>query len=256
MTAQLTATTLDEQPALATDLSHLQRISWPPFMLADSPGMRLLGHLGRQFAPFQFVLRDDAGAAVAYGNSIPFVWDGTPAGLPAGWDAVIERGVADHAAGRAPNTLSALAAVVHPELRGTGLSAEVLLTMRSIAAAHGLGALVAPVRPTLKSRYPLTPIAQYAAWVRDDGLPFDPWMRIHARLSARILGPAPASMMISGTVAEWERWSDMALPASGSYVVPGALAPLTVDRERDWAVYVEPNVWMLHPVQPSQRRFQ
>lgn len=109
------------------------------------------------------------------------------------------------------------------------------------------------MRPTLKSRYPLTPIAQYATWVRDDGLPFDPWMRIHARLGARILGPAPASMTISGSVAEWEHWSAMALPASGPYVVLGALAPLIVDRERDRAVYVEPNVWMLHPVQPSPR---
>ena len=46
---------------------------------------------------------------------------------------------------------------------------------------------------------------------------------------------------------EWEEWTGMALPESGSYVVPDALAPVSVDRERDEAVYVEPGLWMLHP---------
>jgi hypothetical protein len=38
----------------------------------------------------------------------------------------------------------------------------------------------------------------------------------------------------------------MALPASGGHVVPDALAPVSVDHERDEVVYVEPGVWMLH----------
>jgi len=35
-------------------------------------------------------------------------------------------------------------------------------------------ALVAPVRPTLRHRYPLTPIERYAEWRLGDGLLFDP----------------------------------------------------------------------------------
>ena len=31
------------------------------------------------------------------------------------------------------------------------------------------------------------------------------------------------------------------------YVVPGALVPVEIDRERDEGLYVEPNVWMVHP---------
>lgn len=38
----------------------------------------------------------------------------------------------------------------------------------------------------------------------------------------------------------------MVFPESGHYVVPGALVPITIDRERDQGVYVEPNVWMVH----------
>ena len=38
----------------------------------------------------------------------------------------------------------------------------------------------------------------------------------------------------------------MALPESGAYVVPGALVPVEIDRERDEGVYVEPNICMVH----------
>ena len=53
-------------------------------------------------------------------------------------------------------------------------------------------------------------------------------------------------MTIAGTVADWERWAGMSFPDSGDYVVPGALTLVSIDREADLGVYVEPNVWMLH----------
>ena len=106
--------------------------------------------------------------------------------------------------------------------------------------------MIAPARPTLKHRYPLIPIEEYAGWTDADGAPFDPWLRTHRRVGARVLAPAPEAMRIVGTVAEWEAWTGMALPASGSYVVPDALAPISVDRARDEVSYVEPGVWMLH----------
>ncbi len=53
-------------------------------------------------------------------------------------------------------------------------------------------------------------------------------------------------MVIPGTVAEWERWAGMPFPASGSYVVPGALNLREVVRETDTSVYREENLWMQH----------
>jgi hypothetical protein len=38
------------------------------------------------------------------------------------------------------------------------------------------------------------------------------------------------------------------LPESGPFVVPGALQPVRIDRERDEGRYEDPNVWMRHPV--------
>ena len=40
----------------------------------------------------------------------------------------------------------------------------------------------------------------------------------------------------------------MAFPESGEYVVPGALEPIRIDRERDLGLYDEPNIWMRHPI--------
>lgn len=100
------------------------------------------------------------------------------------------------------------------------------------------------MRPNWKDRYPLIPIDRYAAWTRPDGLPFDPWMRAHARLGARILRPAPRSLHIAAPVEDWQAWVGMAFPDAGQYVFPHGLAPLTVSGgEGD---YWEPNVWMLH----------
>lgn len=55
-------------------------------------------------------------------------------------------------------------------------------------------------------------------------------------------------MVVTGTVAAWEAWTEMRFPESGAYVVPGALVPVTIDHRRDRGQYVEPNVWMRHAV--------
>jgi hypothetical protein len=123
-----------------------------------------------------------------------------------------------------------------------------LSAMRDIATRLGLDDLIAPLRPTWKERYPLTPIERYAAWARDDGLPFDPWIRLHVRLGGEILAPEARSLRITGTVAEWEEWTGLPLPESGTFVFPHGLAPLEVDRESDRAEYWEPNVWVRHRI--------
>jgi len=87
---------------------------------------------------------------------------------------------------------------------------------------------------------------RYIRWTREDGLPFDPWIRTHVRLGARIVRVAPRSMVTRGTVAEWEEWTEMSFPESGPYVVPGAMAPLEIDVEADLGIYVEPNCWVVH----------
>ena len=56
------------------------------------------------------------------------------------------------------------------------------------------------------------------------------------------------SMIVTGTVADWQEWTGLPMPGSGQYVVPRALAPVDVDYQRDLVRYTEPNVWVRHEV--------
>jgi hypothetical protein len=119
-------------------------------------------------------------------------------------------------------------------------------SMRAIGESKGFQYLVAPVRPSQKSNYPLISIDDYVKWTNDAGLPFDAWLRVHARAGARIIKPCHKSMIIPGTHPEWEEWTGMMFPQSGQYVIPGALNPIEINIEKDEGMYVEPNVWMVH----------
>ncbi len=222
---------------------------WPEYNRHGDILNEYWGSLDDEFAEFQFVLYDEeADELLAEGHTIPFHWDGTVAGLPAGIDGVVADAFRQRAEGKAPTALSALAIEVPPARQRGGLSGRMLAAMRGIAATHGLGDLVAPLRPTWKERYPLTPIERYVRWTREDGLPLDPWIRLHVRLGGEILHPEPRSLRITGTVTEWEEWTGMAFPEGGPYIFPHGLAPLEVELEADRASYWEPNVWMRHTV--------
>ncbi len=243
-----TLTTLAERPELKPQLSVLDKEAWPTFMLKDAVAVHSWERLLRYFPQYQLILYDEQDHVVAEGNSIPFLWDGTVQDLPTGWDAVLKLGVSEYEQGQQPNALSALAILVKPTLRNQAMSRQMIQAMRTLATTHGLSTLLAPVRPSFKSRYPLIPIEEYASWTREDGLPFDPWMRVHARLGAKFVRVAPQSMIITGTVQEWEEWTEMRLPQSGSYIVADALVPVTILCESNEGRYEEPNVWMQHSV--------
>jgi GNAT superfamily N-acetyltransferase len=236
-----------ERPGKQPHIASLQRGIWPEFMYHDAVLERLFDRVISEYAEFQFYVWDDRREeVVGGGNAIPATWDGQAETLPdGGVDAVVEDRFADGAA--TPNVLCALQILIAPEYRGQALSSRMIQRMAEIGHAHGLDTLIAPVRPNLKHRYPLTPIESYIEWRRPDGALLDPWLRTHERLGAEIAKVASESMRIAGTVAQWEEWTELAFPESGSYVVPGALVPVEIDREVDEGLYVEPNVWMVHP---------
>jgi hypothetical protein len=198
--------------------------------------------LTEQRPDFQFHLVGNDDEILARARSIPLRWDGTLEDLPAGIDGAIARGFGQAGA----NVLCALVIMVPRDIQGRGVSAAAVRAMAGIGGRHGLHALIAPVRPTWKERYPLVAIERYARWRRGDGRLFDPWMRVHERLGATVLKPEPRSLRITGTLAEWEGWTGMTFPDSGDYWFPGGLTTVHIDRECGRGSYWEPNVWMHH----------
>ena len=241
-------TTYARRPDRLDEARQLNGSVWPEFMFHDAVADRLWHRLEGTFADFQTMWLDENDHVVAVGNTLPLMWDGTDDHLPIGWDEAFERAVCDFEAGREPTTLCAIQATVARSLQGQGLSRMVLRGMRQRAAQANLVTLIAPVRPTLKSQYPLIPMARYIQWTQPDGSPFDPWLRTHWRLGAHIVKVADPSMRIESTIADWEEWTQMRFPETGHYIVPGALNPIEIDSAADRGCYLEPNVWMQHSV--------
>jgi len=213
--------------------------TFPEYMNHNAMGWKYWGRLYEDFPDFQLVLVEgDDLLAEVHALTLPVAGDE----LPRGWDEAFARGM--EAGGG--NMASLLAISVVPGARGRGLPAGLIEAVRRVAGTKNLDAVVAPVRPTLKERYPLIPIERYLGWRRADGTHFDPWLRTHERVGGVIVAAAPESMRIEAPVADWEEWTGMQFPDDGTYVVPTMLAPLEV--RSGVGTHVEPNVWVRHSV--------
>lgn len=235
----------DERPDLLDAYRSALGETWPEFLRHDPVSIAFHDRGVRLFPEFDLLLID-GDEVVASAWAAPMAWDGSVADLPDGYDGALVRAVEGSDAGIDPNTLCVMYAKVATSHGSRGLAGRLLTGMRDAAADAGLDHVVVPVRPTAKHRYPLQSLAEYASWRRDDGTSLDPWIRTHERLGARILGVAQRSMVIPGTVADWERWTGLRFPMSGDYVVPEALAPVHADLDAGTVTYVEDNLWMQH----------
>jgi GNAT superfamily N-acetyltransferase len=241
----LRITTLARRPEFASSLWDM-RSTWHPYMLNDPVADLFYPLAATAYAEYVLVADDDAapGDLVARACMMPFTaGDELP---DDGWDGVVRRGWLARERGTRPDSVSALEITVRPDLQGTGLSSRMLAAMRDTAAGLGFAELVAPVRPNRKHHEPHTPMSEYARRTRPDGLPFDDWLRVHARAGGKIVKVAPRSMVVPGTLKEWRSWTGLPFDRSGPVEVPGALTPVHCSVEHDHAVYVEPNVWVSH----------
>ncbi|MEV0617380.1 N-acetyltransferase [Nonomuraea sp. NPDC050404] len=244
----LQITTLAERPEFAASLWDMDH-TWHPFMLHDPIADLFYGHATTLYSEYVLVADDDTepGRLVARACMIPFIRGG--ADLPDdGWDGAIRSGTLARERNLPTDAISALEITIRRDLLGKGLSSLMLTAMRAQAAHLGHHELFAPVRPTAKHLEPHTPMHEYASRTRPDGLPHDPWLRVHVRAGGKIVKVAPRSMVVAGTLAEWRTWTELPFDRTGPVEVPGALTPVHCDVPHNHAVYVEPNVWVSHPL--------
>ncbi|GGK04400.1 hypothetical protein GCM10010123_37930 [Pilimelia anulata] len=240
---------LADRPELAAQVPEVLASRWPAFMLFGQAGHGVdVAEVIARCPRHQVLLVDGEDAVHGAGLSVPLRWDGTPADLPAGWDGAIARADAQWRAGDRPDAVCALSITLTPAVAGQGRSAEMIAALRAAAAGIGARAMIAPVRPILKEKYPLAPMDAYVNWRDEKGRVFDPWLRLHLDAGATLLGVAESSLSVTGTVAEWQEWTGRPLPVAGEYVIPGGLVPLRVDTASDVGRYSEPNVWVAHPI--------
>ncbi len=248
MTMKLSIINATEQPNQLELTDPLTEKAWPTFMLNDPVANVNWSKLYNYFPEYQFIfLNEENNEIVAIANSIPLAYSDSFDNFPqTGWDYILQKGVDDYNDKIEPNIMSALSIVITPHYLGKGISTLVLQEMRNIAKKKSLSHLIAPVRPNLKTFYPITPIEEYIHWKNEDGNHFDAWLRVHESIGGKIVKVCHEAMRIPGSLTDWELWADMKFPATGQYTVKGALVPITIDRESNTGLYVEPNVLVVH----------
>jgi hypothetical protein len=226
--------------------NSIARADGPAFLEHDRTVAHYWPLLAETFPNNQFCLVEpESGQVAGIGYSIPVAFQSAWADLPAeGLDWVLERGFQDYAADKTPTVMSALYIEVAATHRSQQLSSHLLTVMRQIARTQGFSHLIAPVRPSLKSRYPLIPIEEYLRWQTPEGLPFDPWLRVHVRAGGQVLHPCRRAMAVRGTPQQWTTWTGLDFPGEGNYIIPYGLVPLSIRGAE--GEYVEPGIWVLH----------
>ncbi|WP_137988921.1 N-acetyltransferase [Streptomyces vilmorinianum] len=247
---ELKITTLAERPGLQAQMWAMKDL-WPEFILNDPIGWSHFPRIVAELPEYVLVATDAEDNVVARAFSVPFRLHAEGRGeLPAtGWDQVLLWAFSDRRLGREPDTVSAIEVCVATDALGQGLSGKMLGAMRDNARRLGFSEVVAPVRPNAKHLEPATSIHEYAFRTREsDGLPHDPWLRVHVRAGATVEKVAPASMTVSASVEQWRAWTGLPFDTDGPVEVEGALVPVHCEASRGFAVYVEPNVWVRHPL--------
>ena len=240
---------LDDEPELAASIPTMVTASWPRPLLEGRPDhVTDVMDLSVVRAPQHQVVMVAGDQVLGVGLSVPLSWDGDTATLPQGWDGAVAAAAAFAERGAGEASAVCVLSITITDAGIRGLHRRILEGLKAAAGAAGAGALIAPVRPTLKDRYPLIPMEQYLRWRTPAGDAFDAEVRRHLDAGGRQAHVAEPSMTITGPVAQWEDWTGLALPGSGDHVIPGGLVPLQVDRATGTASYREPSVWIIHPV--------
>ena len=220
---------------------------WPEFMQHDPIVEEYWPKLYSLFSSYQFAMTD-GNDIVGIGNTIPVHYTDELSNLPAqGLDWAMEKSVHDNERGLVPNLLVAVQILIRTDIRGKGLSYELLNSMKLVARKQGIKLLALPVRPTFKHLYPLVPMEEYIEWTNDKGEAFDPWIRVHTKAGGgQIVSICSESMTIRGKINEWEEWTGLSYQSSGLYTIDQALCPVQIDLANNIGEYIEPNVWIIH----------
>ena len=228
--------------------NELGQKAWPEFMQHDAIVGQHWTSLYTHFLDCQFAVCSERGV-IGVGNSIPIHWTGNFDALPAGGlDWAMGKAVADHKQGLKPNLLVAVQILINSDLRSKGLSYELLDQMKGIARDNGFPHIALPVRPTKKHLYPLVSMEEYIKWTNAENEPYDPWLRVHTKSGGEIISICHESMLIEGTIDEWQEWTGLSFQCSGAYPLHNALSPVDIDLDKNSGVYTEPNVWIVYGV--------
>lgn len=226
--------TFKERPDLYDLQKQICGKAFPEFLYYSEIAAKTWEKMIAYFEEYQLLLLHEE-RIMAVINCMPMNLDIPDNELPEeAFNWGMEKGIKDFEAGKKINAALGIQIIIPAEYQGKGLSSIAAQELKNMCIRMGIKRLIIPIRPTLKSKYPINDIDKYIKWKNKDGLPFDPWLRVHVRKNAKIINACKKAVEINGTVNQWETWTNMKFPESGKYVVEGALCPVVINREKTW----------------------
>ena len=218
--------------------------AFPP-VLAESDVIRSnWADLETYYPDYQLYITTDDGDVIGFMNTVPFYFDRPLADLPQeGWDWMLKNGIDGYGSDQPPNYLGGLQVIVRAKYQNQAYSQVLLKAVKERVKQSQLQTIVIPIRPTGKHEYPWMPMETYMELRSGERL-HDPWIRTHLRSGAQVIKVCQRSMTITGDIQMWERLLGTKCNQSGSYVLKGALTPVSIDLENKSGEYIEPNIWI------------
>jgi GNAT superfamily N-acetyltransferase len=249
MVGNLVIRTRADSPQLKKAAASIEQASWNDlgYLNYTRAHYEYYSTLLDEYADYQLCLVDEeTGYPVAAANSVPLACPDIGSLPSEGWDWLVET-AAKTPRGSA-NVLGALAISVPAVHRSKGYARRMIRALLDLAAAKGVGGVIAPVRPSAKVLHPWVSIEDYVTWTDAGGRFYDPWLRSHLASGGKLIRPCERSMVVDEPLAFWENWSKQTFDRSGAYALDGALVPVNIDIERRTGRYEEPNVWVAYAV--------
>jgi len=245
--SELTIITADRDREIFDGAQSLVGEAFPEFMNHSAVINSKWKYLYRYWSKWQFILLDKDSNICALVNCFPLYYDGSFDILPdGGIEWALSEAVLQFEKGIAPNIACAFQIIIGGGYLGRGLSYRCVEEMIALAKRMGMVCLVAPVRPNRKSHFPDMTFSDYTGLRRDDGLPFDDWIRVHVRLGGEIANICTHSFIAEAGLDDWRRWTGLALNKDGPQQVEGGLVPVEISTAGGKGVYTEPNIWIRH----------
>lgn len=240
---ELTVVSLKERPDLAASVGDAEEEGFPEFLLHDAVWEATMPPAMERYPECQVFLLEGQDP-VFVGNAVRFPWSGKVDDLPGGTHAALELSLECQI--EEATTLCGVQGVAVGKGKGSGRSADLMRAFQVLAERNGWR-FVVPVRTLLKDQYPLIPMEEYVTWRTAEGEAFDPWLRVQDRVGGQRVKVVEDALVIEATIDDWQTWTGLELPGTGTYVIPGGQAPLVVDRATGLARYSEAHVWYEYP---------
>lgn len=222
--------------------------AFPTFLYYSEIAAKTWEKMIEYYKEYQLLFLHDENIVCVF-NCMPMNLDFTDEELPEeAFNWGLEKGIEDFENGKEINAALGVQIIIPSKYQGKGISSIAVVEIKKMCAQKGIKKLIIPIRPTLKSKYPINDMDNYINWKNEKGLPFDPWLRVHVKQKGKIISSCKKAVEIKGTIKQWETWTNMKFPESGWYVIEGALCPIKINTKKNLGIYIEPNVWVSHEI--------